>query len=347
MKEKNLYQTYHSTLTRRVLTLIILATATIILGVVGYMCLEKWSFLDALYMTVITLTTVGFSEIHPLSPQGKVFTVFLITSGVGTFTYGALSFSKLLIEGEFRVVLEKRRWERKMKKLKDHVILCGFGRLGEKVSEGLYQKHMPFVVIESNSERIEALKEKNYLHIQADSSEEEILEKAQVKEARTLIAVLGSDADNLFVTLTARELNPKIYIVARVEDPHTMRKLYKAGANRVISPYDVGASMLLHAALKPTVTDLIELTTRLGPVTLLLEEVIVEEGSPLDGTLLKDSKIREDTGAIVVAVRKGKDAAILRPEPDLKLERGDLLVVLGSTADIEKLQELSKSPLSL
>jgi len=347
MKEKTPYQTYYSTLTRRVLTLIILATATIILGVLGYMYLEEWSFLDALYMTVITLATVGFGEIHPLSPQGRVFTVFLITSGVGTFTYGAFSFSKLLIEGEFRRVFEKRRWEREMKKLKDHVILCGFGRLGEKVSEELYRENLPFVVIESNPERIEALKEKNYLHIHADSSEEEILEKACIREARILIAVLGSDADNLFVTLTARELNPKIHIVARVEDPQTMRKLYKAGANRVISPYDVGASMLVHAALKPTVTDFIELTTRLGPVTLLLEEVVVEEGSPLDGTLLKDSKIREETGAIVVAVRKGKDTAILRPEPQIKLERGDLLVVLGSTADMEKLEELSKTPYSL
>jgi len=298
-------------------------------------------------MTVITLATVGFGEIHPLSPQGRAFTVFLIISGVGTFTYGAFSFSKLLIEGEFRRVFEKRRWEREMKKLRDHIVLCGFGRLGEKVSEELYREKLPFVVIESNPERIEALREKGYLHIHADSSEEEILEKAGIRKARTLVAVLGSDADNLFVTLTARELNPKIYIVARVEDPQATRKLYKAGANRVISPYDVGASMLVHAALKPTVTDFIELTTRLGPVTLLLEEIVVEEGSPLDGTLLKDSKIREETGAIVVAVRKGKDTAILRPEPQIKLERGDLLVVLGSTADMEKLEELSKTPYSL
>ncbi len=341
------YQAYYTTLLRRILILSVLIIATVTVGVVGYMSLEGWHFLDALYMAVITLATVGFAEVHPLSPQGRIFTILLITLGVGTFAYGAVSLSRLLIEGEFRRVFEERRWRREMDKLRNHIIVCGFGRLGERVSEELQGEGVPFVIIENDPSRVALIRKKGYLFLQADSSEEEVLEQVGIKEARILIAVLGSDAANFFVTFTARELNPKIHIVARVEDPQATRKLYKAGANRVISPYDVGASMLVHAALKPTVTEFIELATRLGPVTLILEEMVIEKGSPLDGVPLKDSKIREDTGAIVVAVRKGKDATILRPDPHIKLERGDLLVVLGNKEDIEKLGDLTKTPLSL
>ncbi len=347
MKKDSAYKTYLSTLTQQSLTLAILVAALIILGVTGYMYLEGWTLIDALYMTIITVATVGFKEVYPLSVQGKIFTIVLITMGVGVFAYGAVTFSRLLVEGELKKVFDKRRLEREMKKLKDHAIVCGFGRLGEKVSEELHRKGVPFVVVENDPNRIPKLEEKGYLYIEADSSDEGILEEAGIVDAKILIAVVGSDADNLFITLSARELNPKLHIVARVEDPQATRKLYKAGANRVISPYDVGASMLVHAALKPAVTDFIELTTRLGPVTLILEEVVIEKGSALDGVLIKESKIREDTGAIVVAVRKADTSNILRPEPSLKLEKGDLLVVLGMREDIEKLEELARTPHSL
>jgi len=347
MKKGFTYHAYLSTLTNQALTLLLLALALILLGVTGYMYLERWPFIDALYMTVITLATVGFKEVYPLSNSGKVFTIVLVTSGVGVFTYGAVTFSRLLVEGELKRVFDRRRLEREMRKLRDHVIVCGFGRLGEKVSEELYRKGIPFVVVENDPNRISKLEEKGYLYIEADSSHEGVLEQAGIEDAKILIAVVGSDADNLFITLSARELNPKLHIVARVEDPQATRKLYKAGANRVISPYDVGANMLVHAALKPAVTDFIELTTRLGPVTLILEEVVIEKGSALDGVLIKESKIREDTGAIVVAVRKADTSNILRPEPHLKLEKGDLLVVLGMREDIEKLEDLARTPHSL
>ena len=346
-KRKSLYQDYLSTIANQIATLLLLVFVLVAIGTVGYMYLEKWTFLDSLYMTIITLATVGFEEVHQLDKAGEIFTICLIILGVGVVTYGITTFSKLLVEGEIKRVFDRRRIEKEMKKLSNHVIVCGFGRLGEKVSEDLHEKGEPFLVIEHDPTRVSKLEEKGYVYLAADISQEEVLEEAGIKKARALIAVLGSDADNLFTTLSARELNPKIHIVARVEDPRATRKLYKAGANRVISPYDMGARMLVSAALKPTISELIELSTRLGPFTLLMEEVVIEKGSPLDGVSIKDSKIREGTGATVVAVRKASTSKIMRPEPDLVLERGDLLVVLGAKEDIEKLEEMARPPHSL
>jgi len=286
---------------------------------------------------------VGFKEVHTMSRAGEMFTICLITSGVGVFTYGAATFSRLLVEGEFKEVFSKRRLEKEMRKLKDHVIICGFGRLGEKISHELKEKNEPFVVIENDPLQITRLQELGYLYVEADTSEEAALEEAGIDRARALIAVLGSDADNLFLTISARELNPQLHIVARVDDPSATKKLYKAGANRVISPYDTGARMLANAALKPTISELIELSTRMGPVTMVMEEVVIEPGSSLDGVLIRDSRIREGTGATVIAVRKADSSQILRPQPDMELSNGDLLVVLGSREDIEKLLLMAKT----
>ncbi len=343
MRRDSTYRAYINTLTHQAITVVTLVVALITMGIVGYMYIEKWPFLDALYMTVITIATVGFKEVHTMSRAGEMFTICLITSGVGVFTYGAATFSRLLVEGEFKEVFSKRRLEKEMRKLKDHVIICGFGRLGEKISHELKEKNEPFVVIENDPLQITRLQELGYLYVEADTSEEAALEEAGIDRARALIAVLGSDADNLFLTISARELNPQLHIVARVDDPSATKKLYKAGANRVISPYDTGARMLANAALKPTISELIELSTRMGPVTMVMEEVVIEPGSSLDGVLIRDSRIREGTGATVIAVRKADSSQILRPQPDMELSNGDLLVVLGSREDIEKLLLMAKT----
>ena len=344
MRKDSTYKTYLATLTHRVVVLVLMVTALVITGVVGYAYLERWPILDAFYMTVITLATVGFKEVHPMDRPGQLFTIFLITSGVGVFTYGAATFSRLLVEGEFKKVFEKRRLKKAMKRLKNHVIVCGFGRLGEKISYDLEEKGVPFVVVENNPAQISRVQELGYPYVEADTSEETALQEAGIERARALIAVLGSDADNLFLTISARELNPNLHIVARVDDPTATKKLYKAGANKVISPYDTGARMLAHAALKPTVSELIELSTSKGPVTLVMEEVTIAKGSSLDGISIKDSGIREGTGATVVAVRKADSSQILRPEPETELAQGDLLVVLGSREDIEKLELMARTP---
>jgi voltage-gated potassium channel len=274
MKRDSTYQAYINTLTHQAITVAMLVVTLIIMGIVGYMYIEKWPFLDALYMTVITIATVGFKEVHTMNRSGEIFTICLITSGVGVFAYGAATFSQLLVEGEFQRVFDKRRLEKEMKRLEGHVIVCGFGRLGEKISHVLNNKGEPFVVIENAPSQIAKIHELGYLYVESDTSEETALEEAGIDRAKALIAVLGSDADNLFLTISARELNPQIHIVARVDDPTAPKKLYKAGANRVVSPYDTGARMLANAALKPTISELIELSTRMGPVTMVMEEVI-------------------------------------------------------------------------
>ncbi len=343
LRRDSTYKAYIATLNQQIITLIMLVLAVLFMGIIGYMYIEKWPFLDALYMTVITLATVGFKEVHTMSRGGEIFTMCLITSGVGVFTYGAATFSKLLVEGEFKEVFEKRRINKEMKKLKDHIIVCGFGRLGEKISLELKEKGVPFVVVENNPDQIEKLRELGYPYLEADTGEESALQEAGIDRAKALIAVVGSDADNLFLTLSARELNPNLHIVARVDDPAATKKLYKAGANRVLSPYDVGARMLASAAMKPTVSELIELSTKMGPLTMILEEVVIEEGSSLDGKVIRESKIREDTGATVIAVRKAVTSEIVRPHPDMELSKGDLLVVLGSKEDIDRVGLLAKA----
>ncbi len=342
-KEDTSYKSYISTLTHQVITVVLMVIALILMGVAGYMYLEKWPFLDALYMTIITLATVGFKEVHTMNRAGEIFTMCLITSGVGVFTYGAATFSRLLVEGEFRMVFEKRRLAKGMRRLKDHVIVCGFGRLGEKISYDLKEKGEKFVVIEKDPEQILRLSEKGYLYVEADTSDEGALEKAEISNAKALIAVVGSDADNLFLTISARELNPDLHIIARVEDPAATKKLYKAGADRVISPYDVGARVLANAALKPTVSELVELSTQTGPFSLVVEEVVVEEGSVLDGVQIGESRIREKTGATVLALKRGDTSQIIRPQIDTELCGGDTLVVVGSQEDINKLRAVTKA----
>ena len=337
------YKSYISTLTHQAITVLLMVIALILMGVTGYMYLEKWPFLDALYMTVITLATVGFKEVHTMNRAGEIFTMCLITSGVGVFTYGAATFSRLLVEGEFRMVFEKRRLKKGMRKLQNHVIVCGFGRLGEKICQDLKENGEEFVVIENDPDQISRLSGMGYLYVEADASDEDAMEEAGVKRAKALIAVVGSDSDNLFLTLSARELNPEIHIVTRVEDNASTKKLYKAGANRVLSPYDAGARMLANAALKPTISELMELSTRMGPISLRMEEAVVEEGSILDGVQIGKSRIREKTGAIVLALRRSDTSQIIRPQIDTKISGGDILVVVGSKEDLEKIKLLAKS----
>jgi voltage-gated potassium channel len=345
MKEDSTYRAYINTLNQQAITVLAMVVGLIATGIVGYTYLEKWSMLDALYMTIVTLATVGFKEVHPLSKAGEVFTICLISLGVGVFTYGAATFSRLLIEGELKEVFYRRRLAKVVRKLNNHVIICGFGRLGERISHELHEKGTPFVVIDNDPEQIVKLQELGYPYVEADTSDESALEEAGIDRARALIAVVSSDADNLFLTISAREMNPNLHIVARVDDPSATNKLYKAGANRVVSPYDVGARMLASVALKPTLSELMEISSKTtgGTLSLVIEEVVVKKGSVLDGVIIRESRIREETGATVVAVKKVGSSQISRAEPELSIEAGDLLVVIGSPQDIKRLEAIAGS----
>ncbi len=308
-------------------------------GVAGFMIIEKMSFIDAFYMTVITLSTVGFGEVKPLSPQGRIFTSFLIISGVGTFAYAVTSVSQFMVEGEMRKLFDARRRRKLMKKLENHIIVCGFGRVGERICEELEKEKIPFVVIDEDPKRIELAEAKGYLFVFQDTTDTEALEKAGISKAKAVIAALGDDADNLFLTITAKELNPRVLVVARVNNSQNQKKLIKAGADKVIAPHIIGAIRMAQAAIRPVVSDFVELATTGKDLQFLLEEVKIPEGSPICGKSILELELRKKTGAIIIAmVKKGK--VIKSPEPTELLEAGDLLIALGSREDIAKLEKL-------
>ena len=226
-----------------------------------------------------------------------------------------------------------------MKRLKNHVIVCGFGRVGEKICEELQKAGTDFVVIDDDPQRIEVAEAKGYLFVYQDTTESEALKRANIEDAKALIAALGDDADNLFLTITAKELNPDIIVVARVNDPRNQKKLKKAGADKVVAPHVIGALRMAQAAIKPVVSDFVELATTGRDLQFLLEEVRIPEDSPVCGKSILELELRSKTGAIIIAmVKEGR--VIKSPEPTEKLEAGDLLIALGSREEIERLEEL-------
>ncbi|MBU1678309.1 MAG: potassium channel family protein, partial [Bacteroidetes bacterium] len=259
----------------------------IFIGTIGYEVIEKdWGIIDSFYMTIITISTTGFKEVRPLSPMGQIFTVFLIISGVLTIAYTGGKAAQIFIE---KSVFRRRRMERKLESLTDHYIVCGYGRMGRAICEGLVENELPFVVVENDPSKIERLVERGFIFVIGDATHDAILAKAGINSAKGLVAVIKTDAENVFATLSAREMNPKIYIVARAVDEGTESKLMKAGANRVVLPYELGGNRLLQLLLRPGVIDFIESVARSKDVDINLEEINVGADSILIGKALVDS----------------------------------------------------------
>jgi voltage-gated potassium channel len=309
--------------------IISLATLVILCGVIGYMWIERMPLLDALYMTVITLTTVGFREVGSPSDAGKVFTVVLITCGVGTWAYAFGSMFRLVVEGELRNYFHHRRMEKMIGSLKNHFVVCGFGRIGMLVCRQLEAEKIPFVVVEKNPARTEELEKREYMHIEGDAAMEEALLAAGIREARGMISVLGTDASNVYAVLTAKHMNPELKIVCRSEDEEAEDKMMKAGADRVISPYRIGGLSLASAALRPNVLDFLDLVTSRKELELGIEEVPVLPGSSLAGKTIVGSKVRERFDTIIVACRTPDEVMIFNPPADHVINEGDVLIALG------------------
>ena len=310
----------------------------VITGVLGYHFLEGYTWLEAFYMTIITISTAGFREVRPLSPAGMIFTIGLLISGLGVVLYTAGTVTAKIVEGEFQQFFGRKRMEKRIAALADHYLVCGFGRIGEVVCRELASKPVPFVVIEREEARGRKVEEAGYLLLKGDATDERVLLAAGAMKAKGLFATLPIDAGNVFVALTAKELNPSLFVVARAETERSERTLARAGANKVISPYAMGGHRMAQAALRPAVVDIIELATHYQSLELQLEEIVVPPGSPCEGVTLGASGLYQEPGIIVVAIKRVSGGMIFNPSADEKIEVGDRVVALGEVVRLRGLE---------
>jgi voltage-gated potassium channel len=330
-------------LERRLLNIVLLFASVITFGGVGYILIEGWSWIDAFYMAIITVTTVGFAEVHPLTPAGRLFTAVLVLLGVGSITYAFTALTNYLIAGELGDVLQEFKMKRQIDALKEHYIVCGFGRVGEQVCVQLSREGRAFVVVEKDEAVVALAREQGYLAIHGDAGDDQVLHQASIHRARGLVAAVASDAGNLFVVLSSRALNRDLCIVARAGDEDATDKLLRAGADRVISPYSLGGRLIAQTLLRPGVVDFLDVVMYDDSLKLYLEDLIVGPGSSLDGLTVGQARIREKIGANILGIRRGGQV-IVSPPASTHLQPGDILVALGTRRQLAALESLVRSP---
>ena len=318
-------------------------------GTVGYMAIEGWNVLDSLYMTIITLATVGYGEVHKVSDIGHIYTILLICTGVGFFLYVAGAVIQFMVEGRVRILLGRRRLDRKISRLKNHHIVCGYGRIGKVICDKLHREHYSVVVIDKNPELETTLDELGFVAVCGDATDESVLLRSEIHRARALIAALGTDTENVFLVLTARQLAPGLKIIARTGTEAAKAKLRAAGANTVEAPYEMGAASMAQRIIRPTVTNFLELAFADGRKDIQMEEIPVSESSLLKGVMLKDSGIRQKYNLIIIAIKKPDDRMIFNPSFEAKIYAGDTVITVGEPGNLAKLQaelnpELDKKP---
>lgn len=325
---------------RQLIFALSLILLVIFIGTIGYVVLEGWPLFDSLYMTVITITTVGYREVHELSDTGKLFTIFLIVCGVGTILYTLNNAARVIIEGEFKEIFGRRKLEKTIKGLKGHYIICGYGRMGKVIGKELKEKGARFVVIEKEALNAEIF-DGDILFVNGDATRDEILREAGIERAKGLISVLSTDAENLYVVLSARVLNPELNIVARAGEEGSEQKLLRAGADRVVSPYHIGGLRIAHSLLKPAVVDFIEFATRSGNIDLQMEEVYVHSGSKITGMTLDECGVGRELGIIIVAIKREGGDMRFNPTFKTAIKAGDILIALGEKTKLKVLEEMA------
>lgn len=311
----------------------------VVVGACGYWLLEDMTPLEAAYMTVITVTTVGLREVKELGGGGQVFTILLIVFGVGAFTYFVTTVANYLIAGEIKGFLDQRKMQNKIEQLENHFIVCGYGRMGQQVAREFQREKQSLVVIDRSEQVVKVAIHAGHLTMQGDAENDEVLRAAGVKRARGLVSVLDSDADNLMVTVSARALNEKLFIVARTNSEMSESKLVAAGANRVLFPHGLGGRRIAQMALRPNVVEFLEVVMHDEELELWLEEMTVAIESELDGRAVYAADIRHATGANIVAVRQRTGKLLAAPTPDTHLQAGDIVVALGTRAQLAALRE--------
>ena len=307
-------------------------------GLFIYMGVEGWNFTDSFYQIIITLSTVGFQETNPISNTGRILTAILIMMGVGGFFLLMASFTRMIIEGRLQMLLWRRKMQKIINTLKDHFIVCGYGRIGKVVVQEVLRYGHSVVVVEKNPELIQELEKEDLLFVSGDATKEKNLLAAGLKHARALITALNHEADNVYVALTGRQLVPKLQIIARAEDQKSTQKLEFAGADRVLAPHVVGGLRMAQMVLRPTVTDFLELAEEAENLELEMEEMVVSDKSNLVDKDLIQSKIRPKFNLIVIAMKKASGQMLFNPKPQTVIQKGDTLVVLGKRDDLEDME---------
>jgi len=313
----------------------------VVAGAIGYYYIEpdrSWSIIDAVYMAVITVSTVGLKEVHILGPAGRAFTIVLILFGVGAFMYLATALANYFIAGELQGVWGQRRMEKKIANLSGHYIVCGYGRMGREVAQDFKRQHLSIVVIDRSEDAVGVALSDGYLAIVGDAGDDDVLRQAGVERARALVTTIDDDASCLMVALSARALNEELFIVSRANAEHTESKLVAAGADRVLWPYGLGGRRMAQMALRPNVVEFLEIVMHDEELELWLEEVTIAIGSELEGATLGSGAIRERTGAMLVAIRQRTGNMLVAPSPDTALAAGDIVVSLGTRAQLEGLR---------
>jgi voltage-gated potassium channel len=313
---------------------LILLVFAVVFGVAGYMMLD-YAFVEALYQTAITLTTVGYREVHELDTTGQLFTIALLLIGVSAVFAGIAIFAETLARGELTLILRSRRLHKQINQLSDHHIICAYGRVGRAAAAEFKRSGIPFVVLDTDERLVPLLEEHDVPYLIADSTDELVLNRVGIGRARGLICAVDSDSTNVFIVLTARALNPGLTIVARAARPETVDRLVRAGADRVVSPYALSGSRMAFMSLRPSVVDFVDMVT-VAP-ELRLDEILIREGSSLDGISVGDAA-NTYKGVVIVAIKKPKEGLIASPPADTQLAAGDLAVALGPREALETME---------
>jgi voltage-gated potassium channel len=328
---------------------LLLIIGVAIAGTLGYRLLEGWDVLDALYMTIITMTTVGYGETRPLSDTGRWFTIGLIITSIGIAGYAVSTVAAFILEGEFYRLIQERRMDQRLAKLKHHVIVCGGGRTGKYIAEEFYRTQTPFVLVEIDPAALEnAQPIGDFPYLQGDATDDDILKLAGIARARGLIAALGEDKDNVFIVLSARSLNPDLRVIARVNDDTNASKLIKAGADEIISPNAIGGLRMASVMIRPTVVSFLDEMLRVPDQTLRIDEVHIDSVPHLVGQTIGDANLGRRTGMLVVAIKSQSTGYRFNPGANTVLRSGDVLIVIGTPDQVAALHasDLGQEPSS-
>ena len=321
---------------RRLAVAVAALVGVVAIGTVGFIFIEGMSTLDAFYMTIITLSTVGYGEVKPLHPLGKGLAMFIIIYGVGVGAYAATALGQMVIEGQFKEMFGRKKMNTKIGHLSNHYIIAGFGRVGQQVAQEFSRRGVPFVVIERDESSLKRLFSCGYLVVEGEATTDETLLAAGIDRARTLISTLPDEAQNVYLTLSARDMNKDLSIIARADVEGGEKKLMRAGANHVVSPHVIGGQRMAMASLRPNVVDFMHMTSTSNE-GLSIEEIVIPVGSPLSGKTLIESNLKENYGVTIIGIRRPSGKFDIAPGPKVTLVETDTMVVIGPDEGLERL----------